>query len=98
MSKLSLHDVEENQFTVSTDYDMSEITRVAEYAKSLHNEGYHTAIGGDKLVASVHPAVIHSWCAARGITMSQFMCDQKLSKQFLEDPDNAAFRVWKGAI
>jgi hypothetical protein len=98
MSDLTIHDVEEEQFTVSTNYSMAEIQRVADYAKARHNEGYQTALGGDKLVASVHPAVIHQWCNARGITMSQFMCDSKLSKQFLEDPDNAAFRVWKGAI
>lgn len=98
MSDLSIHDVQDDQFTVATNYSMAEIQRVADHAKALHNDGLHTALGGDKLVASVHPAVIHQWCTARGITMSQFMCDQKLSKQFLEDPDNSAFRVWKGAI
>lgn len=98
MSNLSLHDVTDDQAIVATNYDLNEITKVAEYAKGLHNAGMDTALGGDKLVASVHPAVIHKWCADRGVTMSMFMTDQKLTKQFLEDPDNRHFRVWKGAI
>ena len=95
---LSLHDVTDDGFTVATNYDIGRINRTMDYCKELHNSGKHTALGGDKLVASVDPAVIHLWCSNKGITVSQFMCDSKLSKQFLEDPDNSNFRVWKGAL
>lgn len=98
MSNLTLHDVTDDQFTVATNYDLGEITKVAEYAKALHNNDMQTALGGDKLVASVHPAVIHKWCADHGIQFSQFMTDQKIAKRFLEDPNNSQFRVWKGRI
>lgn len=98
MNDLTIHDVEADRFTVATNYDIGRINRTMDYCKEMHNSGLHTAMGGDKLVASVDPAVIHLWCSQRGLTISDFMCDQKLAKQFLEDPDNSNFRIWKGAI
>lgn len=98
MSSLSIHNVTDTEAVVTTDYNVAEITRAMEFAKARHNSGDHLALGDDKLVASVHPAVIHKWCADKGITFSQFMIDPKIAKRFLEDPDNSNFRIWKGRI
>lgn len=51
-----------------------------------------------KLAASVEGTVIMDWCNKRGITWSRFMNDQGLLARFLDDPENACFRVWKGRI
>lgn len=98
MSRITVHSANDTEIVASTDYSLAEINRVMEFAKTRHNSGNHLALGDDKLVASVHPAVIHKWCADKGVTFSQFMIDQKLTKQFLEDSDNSAFRIWKGRI
>ena len=98
MSRVSLHEATDTHLVASTDYNMDAIVRSMEFAKARHNSGNHLALGDDKLVASVHPGVIHAWCTKRGVTFSQMMCDQALTKQFLEDPDNSNFRIWKGKI
>ena len=51
-----------------------------------------------KHVASVDQAVIIDWCNKRGITFQRFMNDQSLVNAFLDDPDNSAFRIWKGRV
>lgn len=51
-----------------------------------------------KLAASVEGTVIMDWCNKRGITWQRFMNDQALQARFLDDPENACFRVWKGRI
>lgn len=55
--------------------------------------------GGDmKLAMSVDGTVIIDWCNKRGITWQQFMQDSAIQTRFLDDPDNAVFRIWKGRI
>ena len=97
-SKVSFHEATDTHLVASTDYSMAEIVRAMDHAKERHNSGNHLALGDDKLVARVHPGVMHAWCAKRGVTFSQLMTDQALTKQFLEDPDNSNFRIWKGKI
>lgn len=46
----------------------------------------------------VDGTVIMDWCNKRGIEWSQFMRDSVLQTKFLDDPDNAVFRIWKGRI
>ena len=99
MSKLTYELDGDDKAIITTNYDMAEVRRVADYAKGLHNAGMDKALdGGDKLVASVHPAVVHKWCADNGVTFDRLMCDPAIAKRFLEDPNNSQFRVWKGAI
>lgn len=66
-----------------------------------HNReaSYAHKSGGDmKHAARVDGAVIIDWCNKRGITFQRFMNDQKLIKQFLDDPALAPFRIWKGRV
>lgn len=51
-----------------------------------------------KHVASVDQAVIIDWCNRRGVTFQRFMSDPSLQAGFLDDPDNVAFRIWKGRV
>lgn len=99
MSNLTFDDGGDDKAIVTTHYNLAEVKAVAEYAKGLHNAGMDKALdGGDKLVASVHPAIVHKWCADNGVTFDRLMCDPAIAKRFLEDPNNAHFRVWRGAI
>lgn len=98
VGNLSLHDVEADRFTVATNYSVDRINRTMDYCKARHNAGDLTTLGGDYVIASVDPAIVHLWCTNKGVTVQQFMCDPKLSTQFLEDPDNSNFRIWKGKI
>lgn len=51
-----------------------------------------------KHAASVDGAVIMAWCNKRGVPWDQFFRDDKLVNQFLDDPDNGTFRIWKGKV
>jgi hypothetical protein len=98
IGNLSLHDVEADGFTVATHYSIDRINKTMDYCKERHNSGDHSVLGGDKLIATVDPAIVHLWISKHGITMPQFMADPKIAKRFLEDPDNSNFRIWKGAL
>lgn len=77
---------------------VDDVTDAVERAKALHNMGAHTTGMGDKHAASIPIPVLTEWAAKRGKTFGDCMHDEALLKQFLEDPDNAVFRIWKGAL
>lgn len=52
----------------------------------------------EKLAMSVDGWVINDWCVKKGIAWAEFMRNQRLQTQFIEDPDNAAFRIWTGKL
>lgn len=58
----------------------------------------HKAGGDWKHAASVDTTVIIDWCTKRGVTFNRFMRDEALQNAFLNDPDNAVFRIWKGRV
>ena len=97
MSTTTYHDLDNDTVALVKEYKMSDIQKVAEFSKEMHNAGLH-GTKDDKVVASVHPAIVMAWIQKRGVTMNQFMSDENLSKAFLEDPDNEHFRIWKGRI
>jgi hypothetical protein len=94
--KTTYHDMDGDNAMLVKEYSMDDIKAVAESSKklaSVYGNG-----GEDKLVMSVHPAIVMAWCEKRGITINTFMCDQKLINEFLGSPDNSHFRVWKGKV
>lgn len=69
----------------------------AEHCKALRSAGVGNG-KDEKLAMSVDGWVINDWCVKKGITFAEFMRDRKLQTRFIEDPDNAAFRVWEGRL
>jgi hypothetical protein len=72
-------------------------TAIAEYAKALHNEGYHGS-SEMKHAAKIPLVIVEKYCNERGITFEQFMGDDKHIKAVVENPDNSVFRIWKGRL
>lgn len=87
-----------NTVTTVTTARKSDVDAVAQHCADLRAAGLDTTGHGDKLVASVPGWVINDWCTRKGITFREFMRTPKLAERFLSDPDNAAFRVWKGRL
>lgn len=65
--------------------------------KALSNEGF-TGRPDARVVASIPPVVIEHYCNVRGITLHQWMTDPEVRKRFLNDPDYADLRIWKGKV
>lgn len=77
--------------------DRQDLEIIKEHCAALHNAGL-TGTKDDKLVMSCDGFTIMDWCNRKGIKWGHFWRDKKAQLRFLEDPDNAAFRVWKGKI
>lgn len=77
--------------TTGADLDL-----VATYCREAGDN--HKAGGDMKHAARVDGVVIIDWCNKRGITFGQFMRDEALITQFLNDPANEVFRIWKGTV
>lgn len=52
----------------------------------------------DKLAMTCDGFTIWTWCVNKGVSWKEFWRDQKVQTRFLNDPDNAAFRVWQGRL
>jgi hypothetical protein len=72
-------------------------TKIAEYAKALHNEGYHGS-SDMKHAASIPLVIIEKYCNEQGVSFEEFMGDETHIKRVVEHPDNEMFRVWKGRL
>lgn len=79
---------------------VQDVQPVLESAKKLHLEGGATAgknKAGDFYHAARVPLVlVHAWLNARGLKMSDFK--GQVLKDFLNDSDNRAFRIWQGRV
>ena len=89
------HDHGDGRVTVQ---QVADVTAGVERARALHNAGHHATRMGDKHVASIPVPVLTQWAAARGKSFTDVVQDSGLMAQFLQDPDNGAFRVWTGAL
>lgn len=85
------------QLLMATTIDKRVLDAQAEHCKALRSAGFGNG-KDDKLAMSVDGWVINDWCVKKGITFAEFMRDQKLQTRFVEDPANAAFRVWEGRL
>ena len=77
---------------------VDDVSDAVERAQALDRQGAHTTAMGDKHAASIPIPVLTEWAAKRGKTFTDCMQDDALLKQFLQDPDNRVFRIWKGAL
>lgn len=51
-----------------------------------------------KHAATIPMVIIEHYCKIAGITFQEWLKDKAHVKRMLNDPNLAAFRVWKGAI
>lgn len=77
---------------------VADVSANVERAKALHNAGLDTTGMGDKHVASIPVPVLTAWAQQRGKAFADVIQDSRLMQQFLEDPDNGVFRVWRGRL
>lgn len=89
--------VDGDKVTAITTADRRDVQTVADHCAALRSIGL-TGTKDDKLAASVPGWVINDWCVKRGIAWAEFFRDRKVQERFLDDPDNAAFRVWQGKV
>lgn len=72
---------------------------VAELTKKMHNEGWGSTPSGDmKYAASIPDVIIEKYCNDHQITFEELMSNPDHARRMLNDPDLAAFRVWKGRV
>lgn len=72
-------------------------TPIADYAKAQHNAGYHGS-SEVKHAARIPLVIAEAYCNTNGVTFAELMTDTKHMKRLVEDPANAAFRIWKGRL
>lgn len=72
-------------------------TPIAEHTKALHNAG---AFGTSELkhAASIPVVIVEKYCNEQNISFADCMADPVHIKRIVMNPDNAMFRVWKGAL
>lgn len=78
--------------------DRWEVDAIAAECKARQSAGLTKTGDGDHHVMSVHPFVLQKWLDARGVTYAKFIRDQALVERFINDPDNAAFRIHEGRV
>lgn len=93
--------------TISTTYTQEDdriiVTRaqnvgaIVDFAKAAHNEGMWGRPDA-RLVATIPGVVIEHYCNTHGITFRQWCTDPDVRKRFLNDPDYADLRIWKGKL
>lgn len=70
-------------------------TPIAEYAKAQHNAGFHGS-SEVKHAARIPNVIVEKYCNEQRITFEQFMGDPVHIRRVVQNPDNDAFRIWKG--
>lgn len=72
-------------------------TAIAEHAKALHNAEQY---GSSEMrhAARIPYVVAEKYVNDRGISWQEFWSDRKHIAYLLNNPDNEAFRVWKGKV
>lgn len=72
-------------------------TAIAEDAKRRHNEGHHGS-SEMKHAARIPHVIIEKYMNETGVSFMEVMGSSVHIKRIVENPDNAAFRIWKGAL
>jgi hypothetical protein len=96
MQKAWIEDIDDDHVAFVHATSGADLDTLATYCREKSSA--HKSGGDMKHVASVDGTVILDWCNKRGLTFGQFMRDEAIITQFLDDPTNAIFRVWKGRV
>jgi len=87
--------VEDDRLIISATQDC---TPIAERAKALHNAGLY---GSNEMrhVASLPRVIVEKYCNDTGVSFAEVMGNPQVHiKRICENPDNDAFRIWKGRL
>jgi len=76
---------------------IQDCTPIVDYAKARHNEGFH---GSSEMrhAACIPDVIIERYCNEQNITFHEFMANEDHIRRLVNNPDNAAFRIWPGRI
>lgn len=85
----------DGQFAVQTVKDVSAVIALN---KKREQAGIEKTEGGDHFLAEFDGEVLAAWAARNGTSFGEVMNDDRLMRRFLNDPENAAFRVKKGRV
>lgn len=93
MMQTQLH-VKDGILTVQATQDC---TPIAEYCKTLHNEGVH---GSNEMrhAASIPHVAIEAYLNQHGITYAEWIGNPVHIKRMCNDPDLRDFRIWPGRV
>ena len=72
-------------------------TPIAEYAKRQNNAGFY-GTSEMKHATRIPNVIIEKYCIENGVSFADCLADPIHSKRIVENPDNAAFRIWKGRL
>lgn len=86
-----------DKIVMGTTIDKRDLDTLAKHCADMRAIGAGNG-KDEKLAMSVDGWVINDWCVRKGITFAEFMRDRKLQTRFIEDPQNAAFRIWEGRL
>jgi hypothetical protein len=86
-----------DKMVLATTADKRDLDALADHCAAMRAIGAGNG-KDDKLAMTVDGWVINDWCVKKGITFAEFMRDRKIQTRFIEDPDNAAFRIWEGKL
>lgn len=92
-----IHEVDDKHERYVHVADKADIDEVAKHCADLRAIGAGSG-KDDKLAMHADGYTIMEWCNKVGVTWRQFWNNPELPKRFIEDPDNAAFRVWTGKL
>lgn len=76
---------------------VQDCTAIAEYARARHKEGLHGS-SEMRLAASIPFVIIEKYLNDNRITLAEFKQSQEHKRRLLNDPANAAFRIWEGRV
>lgn len=92
-----IEEVDAEHIAMVATADRRDVQAVADHCAAMRSIGAGNG-KDDKLAMTVPGWVVNDWCVRKGITFAQFMGDRKIQTRFLDDPDNANFRIWQGRI
>jgi hypothetical protein len=72
-------------------------TPIAEACKALHNEGVHGS-SEVKHAAKIPYVVVEAYMNQQKISLHEFLNNPAHIRRVVMNPDNSAFRIWKGAL
>jgi len=72
-------------------------TAIAEWCKRQHNEGNHGS-SEMRFVGRIGNVMIEKYMNETGVTYAEFMAEECHIKAIMQNPENADFRIWKGAL